>query len=111
MTVERRIEIEKDIIKMIVTQALARGWQVSVNDGEEWVVTHATDSKVIMEAVMSTDEDILAFRDKELERVGTILLVYGNSGHDVVCDHSCSPQMEAFMEFIFEYASKFENEE
>ena len=92
---------ERAIAERLVTDAIAQGYQVSVNDGEAWVVRRSTDSKAIMATLFSTDEDYIRIRkDGEESSVGTFTLVYGNDGWDVIADWSYSAETEAQMEQI-----------
>lgn len=46
----------------------------------------------IMDGLMSTDEDTLAVYSRDgggdWKRTGSVLLIYGNDGHDVIADYS-----------------------
>ena len=95
------------IAERLVTDAIAQGYQVSVNDGEAWVVKRSTDSKAIMAALFSTDEDYIRIRkDGEQSSVGTFTLIYGNDGWDVIADWSYSVETEAVMQRIQRGASE-----
>lgn len=97
---------ERAIAERLVTDAIAQSYQVSVNDGEGWVVKRSTDSKAIMAALFSTDEDYIRIRkDGEETSVGTFTLVYGNDGWDVIADWSYSAETEAVMQRIQRGAS------
>ena len=87
---------EARIARKIVKDALANGWTVSVNDGEEWTVKRSTDSRAILAALCSTDSDTLRLRDAAGERVGDIMLVWGND-EDLITDHSDNDATNAFM--------------
>ena len=87
---------EARIARKIVKDALANGWTVSVNDGEEWTVKNSTDSRTILDAMCSTDSDVLRLRDAAGEAIGNIWLVWGND-EDVISDHSDSEAMAEFM--------------
>lgn len=92
--------IERAVIRRAVTDILAQqaedgpAYCLSVYDGEETVVVASRDFDKIMEAIMSTDEDLLLVRRQHADRastfVGEIHLVYGNDGWDVIADHSVS---------------------
>ena len=98
---------ERAIAERLVTDAIAQGYQVSVNDGEAWVVKRSTDSKAIMAALFSTDEDYIRIRkDGEETSVGTFTLIYGNDGWDVIADWSYSAETEAVMQRIQRGASE-----
>lgn len=105
-----RLETELKITKFIIRHALRHGFTVSVNDGEEWVLKRSGNTKTIMEAMFSTDENRLTIQDKDGKKIVSILLIYGNEGWDVVSDWS-APDLKAvewFMGPISDYASKFE---
>lgn len=108
MNVENRIKLEKKIVRKMCKDGIAKGWTVSVNDGEEWTIKRSKDMKAIMKAVMTTDEDIIRFRDGTGERVGDVYLVYGNDGWDVISDYSSNPVMEAFQDEMTKFTSQFE---
>lgn len=87
---------EARIARKIVKDALANGWTISINDGEEWTVKNSTDSRTILDAMCSTDSDVLRLRDAAGEAIGNIWLVWGND-EDVISDHSDSEAMADFM--------------
>lgn len=98
---------ERAIAERLVTDAIAQGYQVSVNDGEAWVVKRSTDSKAIMAALFSTDEDYIRIRKEgEDGSVGTFTLIYGNDGWDVIADWSYSAETDAAMQQIQRGASE-----
>jgi len=98
---------ERAIAERLVTDALAQGFQVSVNDGEGWVLKRSTDVEAVMAALFSTDEDYIRIRkDGEQSSVGTFTLIYGNDGWDVIADWSYSAETEAQMEQIQRGASE-----
>jgi len=77
----------------IINRGLAKGYTVSVNDGEEWTVKRSTDAHQVRDALQSTDADLIRFRDTQGQSVGTIYFVWGNSPDEVVCDHSDNAAM------------------
>jgi len=109
----KRIETEGRICSRLVKHALASGYTVSVHDSEEWTVIKSTSYREIMEALFTTDQETLLFRDKDGNRLGTVLLVYGNDGYDVMADMSAPNDgaLEAFCDWlkpVEQYADKFE---
>jgi hypothetical protein len=109
----KRIETEGRICSRLVKHALASGYTVSVNDSEEWTVIKSTSYREVMEALFTTDQDTLLFRDADGNRLGTVLLVYGNDGYDVMADMSGpnDAALEAFCEWlkpVEKYADQFE---
>lgn len=82
--------IELAIATRIIDDALAEGWSVTVNDGEEDVVsaTRSRDRACILDALCSTDEDRVYFhKDGEQEPFGWVWLVWGN-GTDLLSDYT-----------------------
>lgn len=86
-------ETEKKIANALVLAGISRGYTVSVNDGEEWVVNHSKNIEEIMAALGSTDMDIIRFTDIFQERIGSFLLIWGNGG-DLVSDHTANDACE-----------------
>jgi hypothetical protein len=89
---------EKTAAGRIIDRALAKGWLISVNDGEEWVVKKSVKRKQIMDALQSTDSDTLMIRKPDGTKVGTIFLVWGNSPEEVVCDNSDNAEINALVD-------------
>jgi hypothetical protein len=109
----KRIETEGRICSFLVKHALAAGYTVSVHDGEEWSVIRSTKYTEIMEELFTTDSNSLLIRDKDGKRLGSIELIYGNDGYDVMGDWSApnDEALEALSEWlkpVTEYADKFE---
>ena len=89
---------ERAVVERLVTDAVAMGYRVSVNDGEEYVVKRSRDCKAIMQAMFSVDEEWLKIRTLDDEdSVGSFYLIYGNDGWDVIADSSYSTATEAHM--------------
>jgi hypothetical protein len=86
--VAKRIKMERAIISRLVKDGLKLGYVVSVCDGEEWTVKKSKSYKAVMNAIQTTDEDILRFRKENGELVGSFYMVYGNDGYDVISDYS-----------------------
>ena len=124
MNLQTRISIERKIVSRIVKDALAKGYTVSVYDGEEYALKRGTAYKQIMEACFSTDEDTLVFYAKtdgydigvdsplndKFFRVGFVSLVYGNCGYDVISDCTYTPSMEALLSGAEALANKLEEQ-
>ena len=88
-SVQTRQGIERQIIERIVKDALAAGFEITVDDGgDEPSLKRSTDQDAIMAAVMLTDEDRLYYNQPGQPLQGWVRLVYGNDGWDVVCDYT-----------------------
>jgi len=79
---------ERAIIRKLASDAVARGWSVSVFDGEAWALKCGADVDAIVNACASTDSDVLRFRDELGRVVGSVLIVYGNSPGETIADSS-----------------------
>ncbi|MHA7322871.1 hypothetical protein ACX84T_09360 [Burkholderia pseudomallei] len=86
MNVEQRIQIEKQIVEKIVVDALAAGFKLSVFDGEGTAISKSTDKDKILAALFACEEEYLRLW-KDGTHVGSVHLVYGNDGWDVISDH------------------------
>lgn len=101
----RRIEVEGKICRKLVCHALAHGYAVSVNDGEEWVVKKSTSLSEVMNALFTTDMDYIRFyaisanHTAVEKRIGQVTLIYGNDGNDVMSDWS-APDLDAFSTWL-----------
>lgn len=80
---------ETEITKRIIRDALAAGYSLSVNDGEEITVRKSRDAAKVYEALATTDDDYLIVYDGA-SALGTIWFVYGNEDGVVVCDYHTS---------------------
>lgn len=89
MNIEQRIAIEKRIVKKVVEDALAAGYDVSVHNGGDDYEYTGTDKKRILEELFACDEEWLCLH-KNGKYVGQVYFIYGNDGYDVICDYSVS---------------------
>ena len=111
MTPQDRQAIERRIIERLVTDAIAAGFAVSVDDGGETTVKRSRDLDEIMAAVMTTDEDYLYFHEGEGRSTNNwVHLVYGNDGWDVIADHSDNEAMNALVAGASALADQIEGE-
>ncbi len=92
MNVEKRIGIEKKVVRNLVREMKKAGWEsYAVNDGEE-IVKCRLESEV-MDAVFSVDESWIKFKKiiadgSSIKRSAYIVL--GNDGYDAIADNSLS---------------------
>lgn len=90
-TMTHRHRQERAAVANLIHHLALKGWSlVSVYDGEE--NTKVSSMKEAMELIFNLDVSWLRVR-KGLGKVHVIFLVLGNSGAEVVCDHS-APQGE-----------------
>lgn len=92
-------EIEKRIVYRVVTDLLAAGYVITVNDGEEDVLVGQTKPDLIWQALGSTDADTLKVsHPTATPKRSFVYLVWGNDA-DVISDYGVSlegPLTEAF---------------
>jgi hypothetical protein len=86
--VANRMKLERHVISAFVRSALAGGYLITINNGEDCPVKRSTSYRAIMRNIMQTDEEHLIVRNAAGERVGWVFLVYGNDGWDVISDYS-----------------------
>lgn len=92
---EYTTEVERKIALRIVDDALAMGYCVSVNDGEETVVSKSSDREMILSSMATTDADILYFH-KGTMACGWVSLIWGN-GTDLLSDSSVGEEIDAIL--------------
>lgn len=85
---------ERRIASDVIERTLARGYVISVFDGEAWCLSRSDDAAHIFAALASTGSDQLRIRTKDGAPVGTIVLIWGN-GEDLISDTSESDEIEA----------------
>ena len=93
MSVKMRQEVERKIAVAAITQLLAAGYSLGVNDSEETTIHHSRDAKAIEKAMFTTDDDYLLVYvkgddEKDPRPQYWIHFVYGNDGFDVMSDYS-----------------------
>jgi hypothetical protein len=104
MNQQKRIEIEKTIVAMIVEDALAAGYSVTLNNGGDTdELENSKDKAQILAAMFATDDERLTFHS-DASRVGWVYFVYGNDGWDVVNDCIESEHMKKIMARADAYA-------
>lgn len=104
-----RIAIEQFIARKTVETLIAANYLISINDGEETVVKRSDDIEHIMRAMFSTDEDylIVSSRADPKRKVGWVKFIYGNSGWDVINDHTVN--LEAVLKPVLELCEIIDN--
>jgi hypothetical protein len=90
--VRQRITCEKAIARALAKDAIARGYVVSVFNGENFEIQFSRNVSKIVAALGTTDEEWMKIAEPieggKFRKIGAFYLVYGNSGYDVVSDYS-----------------------
>jgi hypothetical protein len=103
----KRIEIEGKIAHKAVNVLLAKGYELSVHDSEEFTVKRSRDAAEIKAAMFTSDDDrLFAYRPGDEDRFGWVWFVYGNSGPDVICDYTVS--LTDDLKEVNDYAERFD---
>lgn len=102
--VKIRQDLERRITDEIVKALFQHGYVVRIHDGEEFCTKRISDPVAVQRAVQSTDEDTIFVyhAGEDGPHIGTISLVYGNEGHDVVSDYTYVPELHDLIEPIVE---------
>jgi hypothetical protein len=107
MNLQTRIAIEKRIARKLVSAIIAGGFVISVFDGEDYPVKKSANVKDVMAGMFGVDEEhILIRRPLDGGLIGSVFLVYGNDGFDVICDYSVS--LEELIRPALDYAKEQE---
>lgn len=99
-----RQKIERRIVRELLKQLIANSYYVAVDNGETFQQTDKQTPTGIMALMFQTDDEWLKCRDKVSGKVSTVMLIYGNSGWDVVADYSMS--LEHVMEPVHKLSDK-----
>lgn len=93
-----RILGERAVVRQVVSDVLActgpneLGYTISVFDGEQSAAPNSRSCSAIMDAIMSSDENVLLIRsvqsDADPVYHGRILLLYGSGSAQVIADYS-----------------------
>ena len=109
MSVQKRIEIERKVVRKLIRMAKEIGYStVSVYDGEEW--HRDLNESTAMDHVFSVDESHIRFTNTDGDTY-RVFIVLGNDGYDAVCDHTMNRNDEhpwnVMMNSHFEYCEQF----
>lgn len=94
--------------QQVIKNALAKGYTISVFDGEEWQIKRGSNERAIMDAAQSVEMATLRIRDERGERVGDVEIIGYHSkaeatadGYDdSVVDYSANAATTALVEDI-----------
>ena len=82
--------------KHLVKHSLARGFTVSVFDGEEWDVKRSSKYQEIINSIESVEEAQIRIRDTEGVNVGWALIIPGLEDDETVADYTCTDFMDTW---------------
>lgn len=130
VSIRERSLIERAVIRVAVRDILAAGagkaqefhdltggngyYCISIYDGEEYPIKESRDLDKIMANIGQCDEETIEVRHATDDgtsgiKLGSIYLVYGNEGWDVICDHTDSRAMHELLEGANKLAEELGN--
>ena len=80
--------MEKRIARSLIVELLEQGCSLSVYDGGETTLKDSVNRMDILYSLATTDEDYLFVKDSSGKKLGWYKFMYGETGYDVICDHS-----------------------
>lgn len=86
----KRMKQEKRMASALVRACLARGYSITVDNGEDKPIEKSISYKAVMAELWQTDEEhvYIYSAGKSGKCFGCFFLVYGNSGPELVADFS-----------------------
>lgn len=110
-SVARRQRIELKIARRLIRDLLEHdpSWTICVHDGEGLALVGSRVERDIIAAMFSVDEEHLIVRtDSGTKRIGSIFMVYGNDGYDVMADWSVGdPEFDRIVSGVSDWAERF----
>lgn len=107
-SVKMRQHVERQIARRFLLDALAAGYRVNIdNGGDTYELPEPSDTlKIILDAMFAADDDRLyLFKPGADKPFAWIWFVYGNSGWDVISDHTTN--IRALVERASKLADKY----
>lgn len=108
--IAHRQRIERNIVTLIVENAISKGYSISGFDEEEDVFQRETDPAEIMKNVMHVDAETLIFHRPDGTYAGFVFLVYGNDGYDAINDHTATDEIADILNRAVIYANTAEDQ-
>jgi hypothetical protein len=80
-------EVERKIATAVITAAIAAGYSITVDDGDDDVIVRSKDIEAILASMFSTGQDTLYMYQQD-RCFGWVLFIYGWGGWDVINDYT-----------------------
>lgn len=81
-----RLALDRMVVTRLVENALAQGYAVRVHDSQEELPRRTTVQEVLSDLYCTDEEWLRFYRGSHL--IGSVLLVHGNDGWDVIADYT-----------------------
>lgn len=98
-----RTQIERIIVEEVTKRLIAAGWNPAYHNATDKSVDERISTLAeVMDAVFSVDECHVWFKKEGQPhlRQQYVYFVLGNSGYDVICDHTCPAEDKPEHEFV-----------
>lgn len=80
--------------------ALEKGWSISVNDSEEWTLRRSRDREAIVNAIATTDENLIGFWADGVH-IGNTFWIFGEpNGDGIFTDSSGTPLFNEWLDTL-----------
>lgn len=102
----RRMRMERAIVRRLVRHLLETGHSLSVdNGGDEYELVKSCDFAKVIDAMGECDSETLLVHSRLTgKHLGSIMLVYGNDGWDLIADYHVS--LEGLLKPINDYTNR-----
>lgn len=115
--IRQRVLIERAIVRRAVRDILAAadgGYCMTITNSESVELARSRDLDKIMDNIGQCDEETIVVKHATNDgvlggKLGSIYLVYGNDGWDVICDHTDSRVMHELLEDAKKLAEELGN--
>ena len=102
-------QIEQKIVSLIIDSCFSSGYAVRIHDGECWASSVYDTKEEHLASIQNTDmESLVVFNRDTRKRVGSIELVYGNDGYDVIQDHTDNIEINDILAEVFGWIDEHE---
>lgn len=105
MNIEKRIQIERQVVRHLIRTAKKHGYDVRAVDNGEERIKVSTESEA-MEHVFSVDESSISFKHPDEPKGHVAVIVLGNDGWDAIANYSEGGLWDAVMQESNEYTDK-----
>ena len=101
------LEMDRAVVRKTVEVLIKAGFTLNVDNGggDYELGAYSDDAEKVIAAMMQTDEESLSVKIPGRGRA-LVLFVYGNDGHDAICDYST--KLEEDMKPVNDFCKELE---
>jgi hypothetical protein len=100
--------MEREICKVAIESLLEANACISVFDGEAYPLKYSQDAQQILDNLFAVDEEVLRVYTEDRKYCGSVWLIHGNDGYDVIVDNT--EELDRLLLKAGKLADKFEEE-